>query len=425
MRALRTTFLVNFNDVETSVLAYAGSKSWRCPSAGWRLNQATRTEWKSNMESEAFRTMREATETLMNPSMQQWKDQGGKIVGYFCSMLPVEMFMAADVLPFRMRATGSAGTDSGDSYFTNNNCTFVRHCFSLALEGGYEFLDGVVVINSCDQIRRIYDNWLRKIDTDFVEMVALPRQSGEDQLKWFTEEFRRLKGRLEEHFGDEITDEKLRQAIQLTNETRRLQRELYDLRKQEHPPITGAETLSVMVSSTAMPKEQYNALLRDLLEELKDRKLDNTYRARMMVTGGILDDPAWIEAVEEVGGLVVTDGTCFGGRLNACDIDEEIADPIEALAQYYLTDRPSCPRMIDTQLKRRNFTVDMARDFNCDGIIGEKMMFCDMWQVEQFMMGMDLKEEGIPFLKLEREYITSGTGQLKTRVQAFIEALGK
>jgi len=98
---------------------------------------------------------------------------------------------------------------------------------------------------------------------------------------------------------------------------------------------------------------------------------------------------------------------------------------VQALARYYLADRPSCPRMIDTQLKRRNFTVEMARAFECDGIIGEKMMFCDMWQVEQFMMTMDMKEEEIPFLKLEREYITSGTGQLKTRVQAFIESIGK
>jgi benzoyl-CoA reductase/2-hydroxyglutaryl-CoA dehydratase subunit BcrC/BadD/HgdB len=81
--------------------------------------------------------------------------------------------------------------------------------------------------------------------------------------------------------------------------------------------------------------------------------------------------------------------------------------------------------MIDTQVKRKDFTVEMARAFDCDGIIGEKMMFCDMWQVEQFMLTMDLQEEEIPFLTLEREYVTSGTGQLKTRVQAFIEQMGK
>lgn len=377
------------------------------------------------IQSPAFQIMSEATAGLKNPAIQEWKERGGKVVGYFCSMLPEEMFMAADLLPFRMRATGSQGTDSGDSYFTNNNCTFVRHCFSLALEGEFEFLDGVVVINSCDQIRRIYDNWTRKIDTPFVEIVALPRSSGPDQVKWFTEEFHRLKSRIEEHFGVEITSEGLREAIAIANETRRLQRELYELRKRERPPITGAEALTIMVAGTALPKARYNELLRELIDELRDREIGGEYRARFMVTGGILDDPAWIAAIEDVGGLVVTDGTCFGGRLMASSVDDTASDPVEALARYYLADSPSCPRMIDTQVKRRNFTVEMARSFNCDGIIGEKMMFCDMWQVEQFMMTMDLKEEEIPFLKLEREYVTSGTGQLKTRVQAFIEAMGK
>lgn len=380
---------------------------------------------ENRIQTPAFQIMTQATASLDNPLIHEWKQQGGQVVGYFCSMLPEELFMAAGLLPFRMRATGSVGTDSGDSYFTNNNCTFVRHCFSLALEGGYDFLDGVVVINSCDQIRRIYDNWIRKVDTPFVEIVALPRSSGPDQIKWFSEEFQRLKSRIEAHFGVEITSEALHEAIALMNETRKLQRELYDLRKRERPPITGAETLVVMVAGTALPKARYNELLRELLAELQGRELGRDYRARLMVTGGILDDPSWIAAVEEVGGLVVTDGTCFGGRLMTGSVDATASDPLEALARYYLADRPSCPRMIDTQVKRRDFTVEMARAFGCDGIIGEKMMFCDMWQVEQFMMTMDLREAEIPFLKLEREYITSGTGQLKTRVQAFIEAMGK
>ena len=67
----------------------------------------------------------------------------------------------------------------------------------------------------------------------------------------------------------------------------------------------------------------------------------------------------------------------------------------------------------------------MCREFKCDGIIGEQMMFCDQWNVENYMLAADLKEAEIPFLKLEREYVTSGTGQLKTRVQAFIESMGK
>ena len=187
----------------------------------------------------------------------------------------------------------------------------------------------------------------------------------------------------------------------------------------------GAEALVVMVAGTAMPKQEYNELLRELLDQLAMREGNSTHRARLMVTGGILDDLVWVRAIEDVGGLVVTDGTCFGTRIMWEDIDEGTSDPIEALARYYLAERPSCPRLFGTQEKRLQFTTKMCREFNCDGIIGEKMMFCDQWDVEAYLLELDLKEEGIPFLKLEREYITSGTGQLKTRVQAFIESMGK
>lgn len=367
----------------------------------------------------------DAAGCILNRAIRDWKDQGGKVVGYFCSMIPEELFMAAGLLPFRMRATGSTGSEAGDAWLTSLNCSFPRHCLSLALEGGFEFLDGVVCINSCDHIRRLYDVWQRTLPTGFIEFLTLPRHAGPDQIAWYAEEFRLLEAKLEEYFGVEITTDAVRQAIRLANQTRRLQRHLYELRKREHPPITGAEALSVMVAGTAMPKEQYNELLGTLLEHLSAHDADEAYRARLLVTGGILDDPAWVSAIEEVGGLVVADITCFGARLMWEDVDEGMSDPLAALARYYLADRPSCPRLYGSQERRSQFAMQMFREFGCDGIVGEKMVFCDQWNVEHYLLGSDLKEAGIPFLSLERSYLTSGTGQLKTRVQAFIETMGK
>lgn len=380
---------------------------------------------ETGIESRAFNHMAEVAASLFNPRLREWKEQGGKIVGYFCSMVPHELLTAAGFLPIRMRAIGSTSTDAADSYFTSMNCGFPRHCLSLALEGEFDFLDGLLCVNSCDQIRRIYDNWRRKVGTPFVEFIALPRHSGPDQVRWYAEEFRRVKSRLESHFGLEITTEALWEAIKLSNETRRLQRSLYELRKRDTPPITGAESLIVMIAAAAMPAVAYNTLLREFIDEIAPLDGIDSHRARIMVTGGILDSPDWIAAIESMGGLVVTDGTCFGTRLMWCDVAEDMADPIEALATYYLAEHPSCPRMVDTQEKRSNYTISMAREFNCDGIICEKLVFCDQWQVEQYLLTSDLRDAGIPLLKLEREYIASGLGQLKTRVQAFIEAMGK
>ena len=380
---------------------------------------------ETNLKSKAFQEFSNAAETLVNPVLQRWKDQGGKVVGYFCSTVPEEIITAAGLTPFRMRATGSTGTEESDAFYSSINCSFPRHCFNQVLTGDFKFLDGIVCVNSCDHVRRIYDNWKRFVPTDFIEMMSLPRKTGPDQVGWYTEELAMLKDKVGKHFGVEITDDRLWKAVKLHNETRRLQKKLYELRKQEKPPITGAETLAVMVAGTAMPKEQYNEKLRELLDELSGTEGPGGHRARLLIVGGILDDPAYIKVIEDQGGLVVTDSTCFGSRLMWVEVDENASDPISALAQYYLTDRPSCPRMYGEHDNRAQYVIDMCREFNCDGVIGERLIFCDSWLVEHYMLGQDLKAAGIPMLKLDREYLTSGIGQLRTRVQAFLETMGR
>ena len=380
---------------------------------------------ETNLKSKVFQEFSDAAETLANPVLQHWKDQGGKVVGYFCSTVPEEIITAAGLVPFRMRATGSTGTEESDAYYSSINCSFPRHCFNQALTGDFKFLDGVICVNSCDHVRRIYDNWKRFVPTDFIEVMSLPRKTGQDQVDWYTDELGMLRDKVGKHFGVEITDDLLWKAVKLHNETRRLQKKLYELRKQEKPPITGAETLAVMVAGTAMPKEQYNEKLRELLDELSGTEGPGSHRARLMIVGGILDAPDYVKVIEDQGGLVVTDSTCFGSRLMWVEVNENASDPVAALAQYYLTDRPSCPRMYGEHDNRAQYVIDMCREFNCDGVIGERLIFCDSWLVEHYMLGQDLKAAGIPMLKLDREYITSGIGQLRTRVQAFLETMGR
>jgi benzoyl-CoA reductase/2-hydroxyglutaryl-CoA dehydratase subunit BcrC/BadD/HgdB len=351
---------------------------------------------ETEIRSQAFRRFAEAAEGIMNPELRSWKEQGRGVVGFFCSTVPEELFIAAGLLPFRMRGTGSTSTELSDAYFSPINCSFPRHAFNQALRGEYDFLDGLVCINSCDHVRRIYDNWIRALKTPFVQVMSLPRKVGEPQIDWYTEELKILRGQLEEHFGVRLTDERIREAIQLQNRIRGLQKQLYLLRKAERPPITGAETLAVMVAGTAMPKQLYQELLSELLAELEGRRGSRDYRARLMILGGELDDPAYLEIIEQQGGLIVTDSSCFGSRLMWRQVDEAEPDPIRALARYYVRDRPSCPRMYGDQPQRIAFTREMAREFRVDGIIGERLLFCDQWVVENYMTGRDLEEDGSP-----------------------------
>ena len=174
-----------------------------------------------------------------------------------------------------------------------------------------------------------------------------------------------------------------------------------------------------------MPKEAYNQSLRALLDELGQCQGVDQYRARLMIEGSMLDDPAYVKVIEDQGGLVVTDSLCLGSRILWEDVDEGASDPVMALARYYVADRPSCPRMFGDYERRIAFVRDMVQEFNVDGIILERLAFCDHWGFEQLTIENDLKEDGIPCLIMDREYILSGVGQLRTRVQAFLETLEK
>jgi benzoyl-CoA reductase subunit C len=172
-----------------------------------------------------------------------------------------------------------------------------------------------------------------------------------------------------------------------------------------------------------MPKERYKTLLQQFLGDLEKLEGRGDHRARLMIVGGELDDPEFVETIEGQGAIVVTDSTCFGTRLLWRPVDESEEDPVRALAKYYIYDRPSCPRMYGDQTRRIDFTKELADEFRVDGIIGERLIFCDQWVVEHYMTGADLKEADIPFLLIDREYVLSGKGQLQTRVQAFLETI--
>ena len=356
---------------------------------------------ETTVKSKALDTFKEATETILNPVLKKWVDGGGKVMGYFCSYGPEEIITAAGMVPMRIRATGSTSTELADAYLSSINCSFCRHAFNAGLSGDYDFLEGVLWMNNCDHVRRIYDNWKRKVNTSLPIMLSLPKMSGDTQVEWYKDELTNFKAAVEKHLGITITDDKLQEAIKTHNETRQLLRQLYELRKKDNPPITGAESLAVVVASTCMPRAEYNQMLKELLEELKNAEGIKDHQVRLMLIGSILDDPEYVKVIEDMGGLVVTDSLCFGTRICWGDVDEKAKDPLQALAKYYIQDKPACPRMFDQQVSRSNFVKDMVKEFKVDGVIGLRMVMCDLWTGELFMMDKDLKVAKIPLLRLE------------------------
>ncbi len=360
----------------------------------------------------------------VNPAIEEWKAEGKKVVGFFCTYVPEEILYAANILPYRVRAAGCTQTSSADVYMSQVNCSFVRSCLEYAFEGKYDFLDGMVFTRSCDNIRRLYDLF-RVIMPEafpFIHFIDMPHKVNDEAIALYREFLEEFKNSVEEFFGVEIADTSLIAAIAVYNETRALLKQLYELRKANNPPITGAETMRVTLASTTIPREQYNRLLKKLLEELGERKGITDYRARLSISGGGgCDNPAFYEVIEELGGLIVSDSICYGSRYfwEPVEVND---NPLRSLAKAYLNS-PSCPRMVEKLAERCDFARETAENSKADGVIFQRLRYCDLWGGEQFNFRKKMKDEGIPLLSLEREYWLSATGQLQTRVQAFLESL--
>ena len=358
---------------------------------------------------------------LKNPWIDSWKEEGKKILGYFCSYIPDEIIHAAGILPIRMRATGCTDTPMGDAYLTPTACSYTRCCLEMANRKQYDFLDGAICCNSCDQIRRLFDNIRIKTPLPFHYFIGVPGNINDLTIDWFKQELNKFKTSLEENYGVDISDEKLKSSIKTYNESRALLKELYMLRKNPKPPLSGTDIMNILLTNISIPREQFNELLRKQLKELDGKEGVSNHKSRLMVVGSPIDDPEYMKIIEDLGGLVVMDSFCLGTRTFWEQVDET-KDPIDALAEYYMS-RVSCPRMSGKQSERVDFVAELIKEFNVDGVILQRMKFCALWWAEIFIIRRKLKELDIPFLDLEREYVLSGAGAMKTRVQGFMEIL--
>jgi benzoyl-CoA reductase/2-hydroxyglutaryl-CoA dehydratase subunit BcrC/BadD/HgdB len=361
---------------------------------------------------------------ISNGYIQSWKQGGGKVVGYVYSYIPEELIIAAGAVPFRVRATGSDETSLSAPYYTEINCGVVRYLFNSVLKHDYDFFDGFVGSNICDQMRRTYDNWSIQENSPCCGFVYIPKARTERAFETYAESLVKLKTSLEERLGTKVTKESLNEAVAQKNRIRALQRRLYDLMKLERPPVSGADVHAVMVAGASVPPSDYEKLLAELLAELEGVEGERRPQARFVLTTGELDNPQLVSIIESQGGSVVASSMLYG--LLACkdDVPEETDDPLRAIARHYFFSTPTyCPRIMGTVNERLSYVTDLVKEYRADGVISYSTTFCEQWEFEQNFLDKYLAGVGVPHFALDCDYLLSGEGQVKTRVQAFQETV--
>lgn len=362
---------------------------------------------------------------------RQLMGSGQKIIGYLCSFTPLELLTAAGLVPFRFMGNMRQPITEADVHMETIVCPVVRSCFDVAVKGGYSFCDGLVIPHTCDSVSRTYPIWKNELGLALCHYLDVPHLVDQPSKEFFKAELGTFRERLEKFIGRKITAEQISQAVGRHNLLRALVRELYGLRRQEPPPISGTEITEIMVATMSLPVEESIVLLQSAIEEVKARQVPAREKLpRIMLYGSEVNDILIAELVEQSGANLVMDDLCVGSRFYWADVPVT-ADPLDGLVERYL-ENMNCPRTFRPRKgthqeyleERFGYLAQFARDFAVDGIILYIYRYCDPLGFDVPDLKHYLESKGFPVLYVEDVYSISSPGKLRTTFQAFIEMLG-
>lgn len=358
---------------------------------------------------------------------KDWKEKGGKVIGYPDIDCPEEIMMAAGCRPLLMTGEPDSGTEAAQKHVEYPPHLPVRYLYEAILTGRYDFVDLICITEGDRLISTLYVclSEEKRLDPSlkFGELYFLERRSStfkhhRDYSLGRLVAFREC---LEEFTGKEITDQALLEAFKITNETKRLLKQVSDLRKTDPPRISGCEALPIIMASMLIAKAEYNELLKQFLEkEVDSLPKKDASKVRLFVSGSPVDNLQLYELLESVPAIVVGEDTAFGDRYSEAPINEEI-EPMEALADRY-TYRPLDPWMYGLKDKVK-YRVDSAVAAKAQGEVFFHLQDDDTPAWDYPDQKEELEKCGIPMLLFEfQEYKISAPERLRDRAKAFVEA---
>ena len=370
-----------------------------------------------------------------NALIRQAQSEGKVCVAYVCENTPEPLLNLPGAFSARLRAPRTGSMEMATYYMTSFLCEYSRALLERAIEGGYNFADAIITPDGCTMMNRCVENMelLKTMGKDkehfFYEYMEIPMKADDNGLELYVLQCKNhILKPLHEYYGIDISDAAIREAVKQHNRICEVIRAIGEYRKGPQPRITGYEFAVLTLCSYVCPKDLILEKLEETLEELKTREPDakSAYRARVLVVGSEIDDTDFIKLVEDSGAYVCADRYCYGslpGRDPIALNDEE--DALTQICRIYMN-RGQCPRYMNTEKMnaRRAYVDQLAKEYEADGIIYEQMKFCDPWAYEKMLGSHILRSDyGYPVLAVDRPYAIASSGQMRTRVQAFVESV--
>ncbi len=376
-----------------------------------------------------------------NELVQKAKADGQRAIGYTCYFMPEVLLDLPGCFSVRLRAPRCTSPDIATYYMSARVCHYARSLMERALEGGFNFLDAQMATETCTATCRFQEHLeqknidsvkdMRIINNDdfFCTFTDVPFKNNEIGYEHFREQLQvHVLDELHNRFGIDTSDEAIMKTIERHNEVCALINEIGDYRKLDNPTITGYEFHVIQLVSQVCPKDLILPYLRETAEQLKTREPDEKwpFRCKVVLAGSENDDPDFTKLIEGCGAEVVADRYCYGAVESRIPIVvKEGQSPLDAIARHYL-DTSNCPRFMpqDLMRNRKKRIADLAKEYKADGVIVASNKFCEYWSYERVIDTIILPRDfGLPVCSIEKEYINSASGQLRTRFQAFVESI--
>ena len=361
--------------------------------------------------------------------VKEFVENGGHVVGMFCSYTPLELYDAAGVACVGLCGTSNEPIADAEKVLPKNLCPLIKSSYGFAYTEKCPytyFCDFIVGETTCDGKKKMFE-LLNDIKETYV--LHLPQSQQRQYAKdiWY-EEVKLLKEKLEEKYGIEITDQKLREAARKRNALRKKQMELYEMQGAVPPAMKATEVMATLAqgvfnfgvdaqfasysAKADAAKAAYEAGERPVSEKAK----------RILLTGcpstGVIQKVGM--TIENNGGVIVCLDDCGGERTQKMLVDENADDILRAISDRYL--EIHCSVMTTNEGRIEN-TKAMCEKYKVDGVVEMVLQACHTFNVEANQMQKMCDEEGIPYMKLETDYSTTDSGQIETRLAAFIEML--
>lgn len=360
---------------------------------------------------------------------KDWKrrNPGKKMVGFFCTYAPEEIYYAFDVLPVRVLGSHEI-QDVTEPHIFAMFCPYCRDVLAQGLKGKYDCLDGITIAASCIHLRQAYTSWDIHKNPGWSHYLPMPGHVQSPRAVPFLKgEYELLIKKLEEWTGKTITDADLKRGIEIMNGARQVMKKIYELRKQEVPPVTGVESMYMTCAQFFTDAREFTPVAERVYEELQTRKLDRQVGKRLLIVGSENDDIEFMQMVETlaerepIGATIVIEEHCTTTRYFWDEVDTSIDDPLEAIAQRYVLRTP-CPSKDWPRRSRLDRILHFGKEWHADGAIIVQQKFCDPHEMDIPFVRKHLEENEIPTYFLEFD-VTTAVGPFAIRVEAFLETL--